>query len=80
MDTLTKILDLLALIIQLFGAALMYFNSPINRMPWGPTFYDAPKLEKKIEQNNKNLKNGFAMLAIGIFIAIVSALLKFASL
>jgi len=74
MDTATKIIDIIALVIQFIGALLMYLNSPINRIT-GTQFggnYDNTKPNLK----NKILKIGFLVLSIGILFSIISLLLK----
>jgi hypothetical protein len=74
MKSLINILDILALVIQLTGSIIMFRNSPINRVTGTQLGGDYDKELPKLK--NYKLKVGFLLLAVGIFISIVSLLLK----
>jgi hypothetical protein len=72
---LTNLLDLLALLIQITGTVIMFFNAPKNK-PEG-TFirasnpdYETPK------KRERRIKWGFFLLAIGFAIQLVSLIIK----
>jgi hypothetical protein len=71
--TITTILDLLALVVQFVGSLVMYLNSPLNR-PEGVIFGAGDTIIPK--QRNRRLKTGFSILALGLFIALVSKILS----
>ena len=73
-DCFTKILDVVSLITQFVGGLVMYKNSPINR-PTGITHggnYNSEPFKKR----NIRLGAGFLILTIGIFLSIISLLIK----
>jgi len=74
MKTITDILDIVSLLIQLGAAVVMFKNSPINTITGTQL---GGNYDKSIpDLKNKRLKNGFRLLAIGISISVISLLLK----
>jgi hypothetical protein len=74
MSLAIEITDALALIIQFIGAIVMYNNSPINRTTGtthGGVYNPAP-----VNKKNRNLRNGFLLLSIGIILSLISLLIK----
>jgi len=71
-----KCIDVLALLIQLAGAVLMYLNSPNNTETNASFFDDYDDVKPVEDQKNKRLKNGFLLLVIGILISLVSIIIK----
>lgn len=75
MTFLVKILDILALIIQFSGALIMYMNSPENSITTAREFGDTV-YERAVKNKNWWLNKGFLILSIGIFVAILSLVLR----
>jgi len=71
-----KCLDILALLVQLVGAFIMYKNSPNNTETNASFFDDYDQVKPIEEKKNENLKRGFLLLVIGILIALISTILK----
>ena len=73
---LIKILNLIAVFIQFFGALLMYLNSPINQHIVLYTREENQKLIKRNHIKNKRLKQGFLLLTVGLLISVVATILS----
>jgi hypothetical protein len=72
-----KCLDILALVIQLSGAIMMFLNSPNNTSSIDPLLDDYEEEAQPIEdKKNKRLKQGFLLLLIGILITLISTVIK----
>ena len=71
-----KCVDIIALLIQLIAATIMYLNSPVNRHI---VLYTREENEKFIKNNNlknKRLKQGFLLLVIGLAISLITTILN----
>jgi hypothetical protein len=75
MTKITNFLDLFALIIQLSGSILMFYNSPDNFPDASFSYGRNPDYETP-KRKNKLVKRGFGILGIGFLVAIVSLILK----
>ncbi|HEY5325961.1 MAG TPA: hypothetical protein VIJ27_03090 [Mucilaginibacter sp.] len=75
MEICLKVLDIITLAIQFFGAYLMYKNSPENQ-PKLPTMLggDYDVITYKVQ--NRRLKNGFLILSFGILLSLISLIIK----
>ena len=74
MDLATKLLDIVALVIQFLGAFIMYKNSPINRITG--TMFGGDYDQSIPNRKNKLLKTGFLLLSIGVLLSLISLILK----
>jgi len=75
MELLEKLLDILALIVQLIGALMMYKNSPINTLQY-PTQMGGVTDVKTYKIKNRWLERGLLILVIGFAIGLFSLLMK----
>lgn len=73
-DTLTNILDLTAITVQIVATIIMFFNGPKN-LPAGNFMSNAIDLEKPKKRESK-IKIGFAVLSIGFIIQLGSLIIK----
>jgi hypothetical protein len=73
--TTKKILDILALIIQIMATAFMFFNSPVNVAEGGWISATNPDMETP-RKKNKNLKRGFLFLCLGFCIQLISLIIS----
>ena len=64
------LIDIAALIIQIIGTLVMYFNTPNNRVPI--YMFDETIPEKK----NRNLRIGLIILCCGFILQLISLVLK----
>ncbi|MBW4890955.1 hypothetical protein KXQ82_14605 [Mucilaginibacter sp. HMF5004] len=71
-----KFIDVLALFIQLFGASLMYLNSPNNTEKGDYLFDEYDQIKVIEDQKNRRLKSGFLLLVFGIVVSLISTILK----
>ncbi len=73
--SLTNCLDILALLIQIFGTVFMFWNSPDNKVEGGFIFAGNPDLDIPKKRNRK-LQRGFQILCLGFIVQFFSLLLK----
>jgi hypothetical protein len=73
---LNNLLDLLAVLIQIIGTYILVKGSPENTFK-GAVIYSNNEDFKKIEKQNKKMKNGFKILLFGLAIQGISVGIKF---
>jgi hypothetical protein len=74
MECFLKVLDLIALLIQLVGAIVMYYNSPQNRATGTQSGGDYNN--EKAAMKNRMLSWGFLLLAVGIALSIILLIVR----
>lgn len=64
-------LNISGLLLDIIGAALVFFNSPeVTSTSYGYFINEAVKIEKKAHRKRKRARIGFALLAIGFILQI----------